>query len=165
MSDVALIPATESDWPTIQAWLHDPAIEAWWGPASRTEGAVLAALKTEHALVRIIEFEGKQVGYAHAVDATTWGEALPDDLPPGTWDIDLFIADAGARGRGIGVEALKAMKTEVFSSTLAVAVSVFPSIANERAVRAYEKAGFVWQNVWRDPSSGSTSWFMIAGRD
>jgi RimJ/RimL family protein N-acetyltransferase len=57
------------------------------------------------------------------------------------------------------------MKAEVFASTLAVAVCVFPSVANERAVRAYEKAGFAWQNVWRDPSSGAASWFMIAGRD
>jgi RimJ/RimL family protein N-acetyltransferase len=162
---VTLTPATVEDWTRIRAWLNDPAIISWWGPPTQTEGAVLAALRTEHAIARFIEVDGRRVGYAHAVDATTWGEALPEDLPPGTWDIDLFIADPLARGQGIGVEALKAMKAEVFASTLAVAVCVFPSVANERAVRAYEKAGFAWQNVWRDPSSGAASWFMIAGRD
>jgi aminoglycoside 6'-N-acetyltransferase len=40
---------------------------------------------------------------------------------------------------------------------------VFPSVRNERAVRAYEKAGFRWQSVWDDPGVGP-SWFMVARR-
>jgi RimJ/RimL family protein N-acetyltransferase len=135
------------------------------GPPTQTEGAVLAALRTEHAIARFIEVDGPPRRLRPRRRRDDLGEALPEDLPPGTWDIDLFIADPLARGQGIGVEALKAMKAEVFASTLAVAVCVFPSVANERAVRAYEKAGFAWQNVWRDPSSGAASWFMIAGRD
>lgn len=161
---VRLRPASEADWPMIQGWLRLPAIEQWWGPASRTEGEVIAALKSEHAIARIIEADGEPIGYAHALDATTWGEALPDDLPPGTWDLDLFIADSAMRGRGLGAKALAELKNEVFATTLAVAVCVFPSISNEHAVRAYEKAGFIWQSVHHDPVTGP-SWFMIAGRD
>jgi aminoglycoside 6'-N-acetyltransferase len=51
----------------------------------------------------------------------------------------------------------------VFATTLAVAVCVFPSVKNERAVRAYEKAGFRWQRVWHDPQTGP-AWFMVARR-
>ena len=50
------------------------------------------ALGTEHAICRIIEADGEPVGYAHAVDATLWGDTLPDELEPGTWDLDLFVA-------------------------------------------------------------------------
>lgn len=167
MSDetLELVPATEADWETIRAWLHDPAIEAWWGPAAQTEGAVITALKSEHAICKFIRWGDRNIGYAHAIDATVWGETLPDDLPAGTWDLDLFIADADARGQGLGAKALKLLKDEVFETTLAVAVCVFPSIENEQAVRAYEKAGFAWQSVWRDPKNGAASWFMIAGRE
>ena len=161
---VRLRPATMDDWAMIRRWLALPAIQEWWGPVTQTEGAVLAALKSEHAIVRIIECDGAAVGYAHAVDATMWGEDLPKDLPAGTWDLDLFVADPAARNKGVGSQALKLLKTEVFSTTLAVAVCIFPSITNEAAVRAYEKAGFVWQSVWNDPRSGP-SWFMIAGRE
>ena len=114
---VILKPATLADWPLIQRWLHEPAVEAWWGPAAQTEGAVLAALNSEHAIVRLVVHNSCAVGYAHALDATTWGEQLPDDLPPGTWDIDLFVADPAARGIGVGTRALELLRDEVFSTT------------------------------------------------
>jgi aminoglycoside 6'-N-acetyltransferase len=115
-------------------------------------------------MCRIIEADGVPVGYCHAVDATLWGESLPDDLEPGTWDLDLFVADERHRGKGVGQAALLQLKEEVFATTLAVAVCVFPSVRNERAVRAYEKAGFRWRRIWNDPLVGA-SWFMIAERD
>jgi aminoglycoside 6'-N-acetyltransferase len=121
------------------------------------------ALSSQHALCRIIEEGDEAVGYAHAVDATLWGEDLPQDLEPGTWDLDLFIASEEHRGKGAGQAALALLKDEVFASTLAVAVCVFPSVRNERAVRAYEKAGFCWKRIWNDPYSGP-SWFMVARR-
>lgn len=162
--EVALRPATPADWPLIRRWLAMPDIEAWWGPAASTEAEVRLALASESAAIaRIVLLGGEPVGYAHAVDAAIWGDDLPDDLEPGTWDLDLFVASAAHRGQGIGATALALLKAEVFATTLALAVCVFPAIANERAVRAYEKAGFRWRRVWRD-ASGQTAWFMIAER-
>ncbi|MGF1650431.1 MAG: GNAT family N-acetyltransferase [Hyphomicrobiaceae bacterium] len=160
---IRLRPATLGDWDLIRSWLNLQEIQDWWGPATRTEGGVLAALKSEHALARIIEVDGCDVGYIQAVDATLWGEQLPSELPPGTWDIDLFVADQGIRGRGVGSQALRMIRDEVFATTLAPAVCIFASVENERAIRAYERAGFAWQSVWHDPVQGP-SWFMICGR-
>ena len=160
---ITLRPATMNDWDTIRAWLSDPSIEDWWGPASATQAEVRMAMLSSLALCRMIDIDGKAVGYAHAIDATLWGADLPEELAPGTWDLDLFIAAEAYRGKGIGQRALSALKDEVFQTTLAVAVCVFPSVKNERAVRAYEKAGFKWQRIWNEPSTGP-SWFMIAER-
>jgi len=160
---VRLRPAVRADWDLIRGWLARPDIQEWWGPLSATEAEVDMALGSQHALCRIIEGDGEPVGYAHAVDATLWGEALPQDLEPGTWDLDLFIASEEHRGRGVGQVALALFKDEVFASTLAVAVCVFPSVKNERAVRAYEKAGFRWKRIWNDRRAGP-SWFMVADR-
>jgi aminoglycoside 6'-N-acetyltransferase len=140
-----------------------PEIQSWWGPLQTIEAEVLTALRSPHAICRIIEADGKPVGYGHAIDATIWGETLPQDLEPGTWDLDLFIADEKHRNKGVGAAALGLLRDEVFATTLAMAVCVFPSIANERAVRAYEKAGFRWKSVWQDPVNGP-SWFMVAER-
>ncbi|MFA5902252.1 MAG: GNAT family N-acetyltransferase [Hyphomicrobium sp.] len=161
--EVRLRPAGRADWELIRAWLARADIEAWWGPRSATEAEVNIALNSEHAICRIIEAGSAAVGYAHAVDATMWGEQLPDDLAPGTWDLDLFIASEEHRGQGVGQAALGQLKDEVFGTTLATAVCVFPSIRNERAVRAYERAGFRWKRIWDDPYLGP-SWFMIAER-
>lgn len=162
-AEVRLRPARRADWDLIRGWLQRADIEAWWGPRTATEAEVNIALNSRHALCRIIEADGVPVGYAHAVDATAWGEELPQDLPAGTWDLDLFIASEEHRGKGVGQAALAELKQEVFSTTLATAVCVFPSIRNERAVRAYEKAGFRWQRIWNDPQMGP-SWFMLAER-
>lgn len=160
---VHLRPATRRDAGLIRTWLMLSDIQDWWGPLSSTEAEVNIALSSEHAICRVIECDGVPVGYCHAVDAAVWGDDLPDELEPGTWDLDLFVASESYRGRGIGQIALASLKDEVFATTFAVAVCVFPSIRNERAVRAYEKAGFRWQRIWNDPHAGP-SWFMVARR-
>ncbi len=160
---VALRPATRADLDQIRAWLRQPDIEAWWGPVSATAAEVQIAMQSPSAVCRMIEAGGQAVGYCHAIDASLWGDDLPDDLEPGTWDLDLFIASASHRGRGVGLQALNLLKAEVFSTTLATAVCVFASIRNEAAVRAYEKAGFHWQRIWNDSAVGP-SWFMVARR-
>jgi aminoglycoside 6'-N-acetyltransferase len=154
---------TQGDLDRIRAWLRQPEIESWWGPASATAAEVQIALQSASAVCRIIEANGEPVGYCHAIDAALWGDDLPEDLEPGTWDLDLFIASAAYRGQGVGPKALDLLKSEIFSTTLATAVCVFASIRNETAVRAYEKAGFVWQRIWNDRVVGP-SWFMIARR-
>lgn len=163
-STLRLRPANDADWPLLRHWLRLPEIVAWWGPTASTEAELIVALGSGHAICRIVEVDGTPVGYAHAVDAALWGDDLPADLAPGTWEIDLFIASPAHRGTGVGPVVLQRMKQEVFATTLAVACCVFASIANERAVRAYEKAGFHWRRVVNDPVAGP-EWFMIAERD
>jgi aminoglycoside 6'-N-acetyltransferase len=160
---IRLRPATDRDWMTIRAWLARPDIQKWWGPSAAAEAEVIMALGSDHAIARMIEVDGQPIGYCHAIDALTWGDQLPEDMPPGTWDLDIVIAEPAFRGRGLGAEALAMLRDEVFSTTLAVAVSVFTSIENESAVRAYEKVGFRWQRVWPDPAVG-LSWFMLCER-
>ena len=161
--DIRLRPAQLRDRDLIRRWLARPDIQDWWGPLSQTEAEVNIALQSEQAICRIIEAGGNPIGYAQAIDAAMWGADLPQDLEPGTWDLDLFIASEDQRGKGAGQKALSLLKDEVFETTLAVAVCVFPSIKNERAVRAYEKAGFKWKSLWNDPALGH-SWFMVAER-
>lgn len=163
MPDVTLTPATTDNWPLIQTWLAKKSVQAWWGPQATIEAEVMMALGSAHAICRLIRVDDEAVGYAHAFDAALWGDDLPEDLAPGTWDLDLFIASERHRGQGIGQQALALLKDEVFATTFALAVCVFPSIANERAVRAYEKAGFAWKRIVDDPILGR-AWFMVAER-
>lgn len=163
MPVISLRPAQRGDLDQIRRWLRQPEIEAWWGPASATGAEIQIAMQSPSALCRVVLGDGLPIGYAHAIDASLWGENLPEDLKPGTWDLDLFIASPEHRGIGAGPTALALLKDEVFSTTLATAVCVFASIRNETAVRAYEKAGFHWQRIWTDRALGP-SWFMVAER-
>ena len=161
--EVRLRPATDADWPTIRRWLAQPEVIRWWGPKATAEAEVMVAMGSAAALCRIIEANGAAVGYAHAIDAGAWGAPLPKEVPAGTWEIDLFVASPAHRGRGVGARALQAMREEVLGTTLALAVCAYVAVGNERAVRAFEQAGFRWRAIVHDPVLGPR-WLMMAER-
>lgn len=163
VDEIALRQAAGQDWATIRGWLRLPEIQRWWGTASSTEAEVRLVMETPSAMARIVTAGSEPIGYAHAIDALHWGSGLPEAMPPGTWDIDVFIAPTEWRGRGAGRRAVELIAAEVFATTLAPAVSVFTSVRNEKAVRAYEKAGFRWVRIHDDPIDGP-SWMMIMER-
>ncbi len=165
---VRLRPATEADWPMVRRWLAQPEVIRWWGPKTTTEAEVMLAMSSTAAVCRIIEAvddAGRPVpvGYAHAIDAGSTGSPLPAELPAGTYEIELFVASADHRGRGVGAMALELIREEVFTTTLAVAACAFIAVGNEKAVRAYEQAGFAWRAIVRDPVMGA-EWVMLAER-
>ena len=160
---ITLRPATPEDRFLIRRWLAEPEIQAWWGSAASAEAGITLAMDSATALPRVIECDGRPIGYAHAVEIGLWAEERPQELPAGAWDIDLFIASAEHRGKGLGHRALTLLTEEVFSTTLAVACAAVVSIRNETAVRSYERAGFRWLRVWQDPLFGP-SWLMLKER-
>lgn len=169
LSDVRLRAAYDDDWPLIRRWLGQPDVIRWWGPKTTSEAEVLLALGTPQALCRIIEAldeagAWRPVGYAHALDAGLILDPFPPELPVGTWAIDLFVASPAYQGKGVGAQALQLIRGELFGTTLAIAACVFASVGNEKAVRAYEAAGFAWRSIVRDPVMGP-EWVMVAERE
>jgi aminoglycoside 6'-N-acetyltransferase len=160
---VTLRPATPEDRFRIRRWLAEPGIQAWWGNAASAEAEINLTMSSEAALCRIIVCGGAPIGYAHAVEIGLWGEARPEDVAAGTWDMDLFIASNEHRGRGLGAAALSLLTEEVFATTLAVACCSVVSIRNEAAVRACERADFRWRRICHDPLLGP-SWLMLKER-
>jgi aminoglycoside 6'-N-acetyltransferase len=160
---ISLRPATAADRFMLRRWLSDPAVEAHWGNTASAEAEITLAMDSPSAICRIVECDGKPAGYGHAVDASLWADALPPDVPPGCWDIDLIIGAPDHRPLGIEVRALAAIADEVFATTLAVACCTFVSIKNEDLVRAYERAGFRWTRIWTDPLLASC-WVLIKNR-
>jgi aminoglycoside 6'-N-acetyltransferase len=160
---LAIRPATAADRFRIRRWLADPAIQDWWGNVACAEAGITLAMESAAALPCIIESDRTPIGYAHAVDVGLWAEECLPELPPGTWDVDLFIGSAEHRGRGFGHAALELITAEVFATTLAAACSAKVSIRNEAAARAYERAGFRWQRIWPDRLHGPC-WLLLKER-
>jgi RimJ/RimL family protein N-acetyltransferase len=159
---ITLRPATGADRFLLRRWTGQNDVQAWWGSKASAEAEIAVALESPSALCRIILKDDAPIGYAHAIDAGTWGAAAAE-IPAGAYDIDLFIANASSRGQGIGRAALDLLTTEVFATTLAVACAVVVAIKNEQATRAFERAGFRWVSIFQDPLSGP-SWVMLKPR-
>lgn len=160
---VVLRPATPEDRFRIRRWLGEPAIQAWWGNAASAEAEINLAMASETALCRVIECGGESVGYAQAVEVGLWGGSRPAELAPGTWSIGLYVVPEPQNKRDIGAIALDLLVAEVFATTLAVACSGIVAVRNEAVARAYERAGFRWLRIWRDPLLGP-SWLMLRER-
>lgn len=163
LDGLSLRPATRTDWPLIRSWISQPDIQHWRGNPSAAEAEVRIAQNSAQALSWLIVLGAERIGYGHAIDATYWGATLPQGMPAGAWEIDLFIGEPRQRGKGYGERALSMIAEEVFSTTLAVAVCAIVSVRREAAVRIYERAGFAWAAVFEDPIDGP-SWLMTRFR-
>lgn len=160
---ITLRPATPEDRFRIRRWLADPAAQDGWRTPAAAEAEITLAMSSTTAHVRIVESHGIPVGYAHAADAGLWSGGGHAELPAGTWQVDLFMAATEHRNLDLARTALSLLVEDVFSTTLAVACCGVMSIRNESAVRAYEQAGFRWQQIWHDPLSGP-AWVMLRQR-
>lgn len=160
---MTLRPARGDDWGLIRRWVARADVSAILGPPATAEAMIALAMSDSHSLCRIVEHNGRSAGYAQSVDVGLWNEPLPREIAPGMYDVDLIVGEPELRGIGIGRRALDLLAEEVFSTTLALALSVVMPLRHEAAVRAYEKAGFRWRGVWRDPISGMC-WVLTRDR-
>ena len=160
---VTLRPARGDDWRLIRRWVARADVSVLLGPPSAAEAAITLAMSDPQGHCRVIEHDGRPAGYAQAVDVGLWNEPLPREIAPGMYDVELMVGEPELRGIGIGQRALDLLAEEVFSTTLALALSVIMPVRHEAAVRAYEKAGFRWRGIWRDPISGMC-WVLIRDR-
>jgi len=148
------------DTPLLESWLRRPHVSRWWGdPLKALEEASRPPAGGDEALIAV---DGVPVGYVRwqvpareELDAAGLHE-LSDDIV----DIDIAIGEADLLGRGIGSRVLSILRdrlTRDGGSTVMLATSV----DNARAVRAYEKAGFVRRRQFVDTDGGSY-WLMVS---
>ena len=163
MPEITLGPLQPTDWDKVRAWLQQTEIQAWWGGLAAAEAEIAIAADSTSALCRLIAADATPIGYGHALDADIVRGGHADGLPAGTYMISLFIADPAHRQRGVGETALAALTREVFASTLAPATATLVPVRYEAAVRAAERAGYVWIGVREDGASGK-SWLMMRER-
>jgi aminoglycoside 6'-N-acetyltransferase len=147
----------------LNRWLSEPHVAEWFGSRAIAEAETAIAQSSPSALVRMILLEDKVIGYAHAFDAALQGGAKAPALRDGVYAMTAIIGMAEARGQGHGAWALACLRDEVFATTLTGAVAVLVPLAREAAVRALERQGFHWCEVWRDAAHGAC-WVMLAER-
>ena len=91
---------------------------------------------------------------------------IPD--PEGSYGLDIFIGEPDAIGRGVGATVVALVSRHLFQEGGATSVALLTPVGNERAHRAYEKAGFrkVRQTLDTDVVDGERrrSWLMILDR-
>jgi aminoglycoside 6'-N-acetyltransferase len=124
--------ATLDDVPLLVAWHADPDVSRFWDDETFTAEEVRHRLEREAVDAWIVEEDGAPVGYLQS-----WWE----ETGPRRGGLDGFLVPS-ARGRGI-MPAVARMLAERLLDDGWQYVTVDPYAWNARAIRGWEKAGFV----------------------
>lgn len=143
MISLRLMEDTMADYKALQSWFHEPELQEFVWCDEKGELPV--------SLERIIEKYGERV--KHPKDVFPYFILL-DGVPIGfiqyyiqdeaTIGLDMWIGRRADRSRGYGSEGLRQMLGIIHQKHPQVkTLFIDPEVNNKRAIRCYEKAGFV----------------------
>lgn len=143
MISLRLMEDTMADYQALQSWFHEPELQEFVWCDEKGEPPV--------SLERIIEKYGERV--KHPKDVFPYFILL-DEEPIGfiqyyiqdeaTIGLDMWIGRVADRNRGYGSEGLRQMVEIIHQKHLQVkTLFIDPELKNKRAIRCYDKAGFV----------------------
>ena len=92
----------------------------------------------------LIEYDGRPIGYiqfyeVEAEERSTYGY---DSASERIYGMDQFIGESAYWNQGIGTQLVRAMVDYLIEEKGADRIVMDPQVANERAIRCYEKCGF-----------------------
>jgi aminoglycoside 6'-N-acetyltransferase len=138
-------PVTDNDLSLLDRWLRNPHVREWWdddsGPEDEEEDED-EALQDASSWPHIVHLDGRPIGYIQAYDPHAWPGHHFADQPPGTRGIDQYIGEPEFLNQGHGPAFIRQFCDNLFAAGAPVIVTD-PHPDNTRAIRAYQKAGFV----------------------
>ena len=140
--------ATDADADLLVDWHADPEVSRYWDGETFTREEMLQRLQRPDADGFIVEADGEPVGYLQA-----WREG-------DAGGIDMFLIPA-ARGRGLGPDAALALARHLRDERGWTGITVDPYESNERAIRAWRKAGFVDAEERPADHEHTASWLLM----
>jgi AacA4 family aminoglycoside N(6')-acetyltransferase len=167
---VHLRPMTERDLPMLHVWLNRPHIVEWWGGEENrpTLNEVLEHYRprilAQEAVTPYIAMLGDEpIGYAQSYVALGSGDGWwQDETDPGVRGIDQSLANPNQLNICLGTKLVRALVELLFSDPSVTKIQTDPAPSNHRAIRCYEKAGFVQQTVV--PTPDGLAVYMIQSR-
>ncbi|MCP4004549.1 MAG: acetyltransferase [bacterium] len=143
----------------LRDWLHRPHVARWWGDPQLALESSLRCSPESHAVIVV---GGAPVGYLcwRTPPQNELEAAGLTDLPEGLVDIDVFIGEPEFMGRGVGPRSLGLLLARWRMDPSVTVAGVGTSVSNERAIRAFEKAGFRRFREFQDPEFGGC-WYMV----
>ncbi len=140
-SAYSLRPMRRADLPMLAEWLTTPGLRRWWGDPDRKLALVTDDLDDPAMDQQIVSLDGLPFGYLQSCPCAARGAPQFRDMPSGTRAVDTCIGVQHLLGQGHGAALLRLYARTLLAGGAARVVTD-PDPANDRAVRAYRRAGF-----------------------
>ena len=134
-------PMTADDLPLVRRWLTLPHVREWWGDPDEQFGLVSEDMTHPAMDQYIVGLGQRPIGYLQCYQMTEWNTGFGPQ-PDGTRGIDQMIGEPDMIERGHGSAFIRSFIEDLLT-TGTPRVVTDPDPTNARAIRAYEKAGFV----------------------
>ncbi len=136
---------TQADYGLFKQWLVSPHIDGWWADAQTEFDLVREEFGNEDISMNIVELDGVPFAYIQDYDAHSYAQPQYADAPKGTRAVDTFLGDPSYLGAGHGSGYIAQRLGELRERCPLVVTD--PDPKNERAIRAYTRAGFRKQRL------------------
>lgn len=162
---------TRDDFPLLQRWLNTPHVLQWWdkpGPTfTEVEEKYLPRIEGRDPTDSfVIEYAERPIGYIQRYLIADYPDyARHVGVADRAIGIDVFIGEADLIHRGLGPALLKQfLRDYVFNCPDVTSCVIGPAISNRSAIRAYEKAGFVYFKTAVIPEEDEPEYLMRVER-
>jgi aminoglycoside 6'-N-acetyltransferase len=143
-------PATEADVGRLVAWHADPDVARYWDGETFTEEEMRARLGRADVDMWIVEVDGRPVGHLQS-----WWEPVA----PRRGGLDGFLVPS-ERGRGIMPQAARLLARDLLAQGWSE-VTVDPYAWNDRAIRAWRRAGFAEVSRHPPDDEHAAEWVLM----
>ena len=143
------VPMTSADLPLIRRWLETPHVSEWWHDPAEQFELVSGDLDHPDMAQFIVASDARPFAYLQCYNLSDWNTGLGPH-PSGTRGLDQFIGEADMLDRGHGCAFIRSFTARLLANGTPRVV-IDPDPTNARAIRAYEKAGFVKDRVVDTP--------------
>ena len=140
---------TADDLPLIRRWLETSHVAQWWHDPTEQFELVSGDLHHPEMAQFIVTSDSRSFAYLQCYRLSDWNTGFGPQ-PDGTRGLDQFIGEADMLGHGHGSAFIRAF-TERLLAGGTPRVVIDPDPANARAIRAYEKAGFLRDRIVETP--------------
>ncbi len=150
--DVSFRPLEEGDLPALMRWLADPEVVAFYGdpPGTVDEARRDYVDPDAGGPVHRYVIEWDEPGRGRRdVGEIQWHHPYHDPSTHWSAGVDILVGEADARGRGLGIEAIRVMLAYLFEVRRVHRVLIDPEAGNARAIHVYQRAGFRLDGVVR----------------
>jgi RimJ/RimL family protein N-acetyltransferase len=130
-------------------WLNQEHVEPYWQESSDDEelaGKFLVEYPKRGLSAFVIQVDGKSVGFIQSYEARKVGNGWWPDEKSGTFGIDIILGDPQSVGKGLGPKVISDfIKFLALREPSLKEIIIDPHPKNRKAIRAFEKAGFVFE--------------------
>ena len=131
-----------ADLALLKGWISSPHWQEWWGKTDDALAEIQAAMAEDSTEPMIVEFGGKPIAYVQTYDPHLEDDHPYQDQPFGTLGVDMSIGEARLLNEGHGTAIMNALVDMLFEEGVPRLITD-PDPSNLRAIKSYEKAGFV----------------------